>query len=199
MNHLNARSTRVMLCLLALAVASLAGCQPVQPLEPIEIDPQLNRTAPIHASAGPSAAESNLAVATQYFTNLWSNGDLDGSRAIIADGFHHVDRSNPAHPLGKAGTLFLADHLRRGFSNVAYVIDAAVVDGDTVAVAWRASGTHDGTYGFLPATNKTLSWTGMSFLTINDGQVVHVTTNAENLSALLGDGGTLRISPSYAQ
>ncbi len=155
--------------------------------------------APMHASAGPSTAESNLAVATQYFSDLWGNGDIAGSGAIVADDFQRVDRSNPAQPLGKAGTLFLADYLHRAFSNVTFTIDEAIVDGDTIAISWQASGTNDGAYGYLPPTHKAVTWTGMSFLTVQDGSVMQEVTNLENLSALLGDTGELRLSPSYAR
>lgn len=155
--------------------------------------------APMHAWAGPSTAENNLAVATHYFSDLWGNGDIAGGGAIIADGFQRVDRSNAAHPLGKAGTLFLADYLHTAFSDVTFTIDDAIVDGDTIAVSWQASGTNDGAYGYLPATHKAVTWTGMSFLTVRDGSVMEEVTNLEDLSALLGDTGALRLSPSYAR
>lgn len=155
--------------------------------------------APMHASASLSTAESNLAIATQYFGDLWGKGDVGGSHAIVADDFQRVDRSNPDHPLGKAGTLFLADYLHRAFSNVTFTIDQAIADGDTIAISWQTSGTHDGTYGYLPATHKAVTWTGMSFLTVENGSVVQEVTNLENLSALLGDTGEVRLSPSYAQ
>lgn len=155
--------------------------------------------APMHASAGPSTAVSNLVVATHYFNDLWGNGDVAGSGAMIADDFQRIDRSNPAQPLGKAGTLFLADYLHTAFSNVSFTIDEAIVDGDTIAISWQASGTNDGGYGYLPATHKAVTWTGMSFLTVQDGSVMQEVTNLENLSALLGDTGELRLSPSYAQ
>lgn len=153
--------------------------------------------APMHAAAGPSAAESNLDVATRYFTDVW--GKAEAGQAIIADDFQRVDRSSPTHPLGRTGTLFLAAYLHSGFSDVAFTIDEAVVDGDTIAIIWQAHGTNDGSYGFLPATNRAVTWTGMSFLTVKDGQVMQEVTNLENLSALLGDTGELRLSPSYAQ
>ena len=80
-----------------------------------------------------------------------------------------------------------------------FTIDEAIVDGDTIAISWQASGTNDGTYGYLPATHKAVTWTGMSFLTVQDGSVMQEVTNLENIAALLGDTGELRLSPSYAQ
>src|SRR5690606_29848726 len=85
--------------------------------------------APMHAAAGPSVAESNLAVATNYFTELWGNGDAGSGNAIIAADFQRIDRASPEHPLGRASTLFLADYLHSGFSDVAFTIDEAIVDG----------------------------------------------------------------------
>lgn len=153
---------------------------------------------PVAAFAGPTAIESNQALAEQYFGEVLSKGDMAIGNAILAPEFQRIDRSQAAAPLGKAGTLFLADYLHRGLSDATFTIDAAVVEGDTVAICWTAHGTHDGMYGFVPATNKPLTWTGMSFLAVKDGKIVQEMTNLESVSMLLG-GEELRLSPSYAQ
>lgn len=154
---------------------------------------------PVAAFAGPTVGEGNAALAEQYFGDVLGKGDMTVGNAILASEFQRIDRSQAATPLGKAGMLFLADYLHRGFSDATFTIDAVVVGGDTVAVCWTARGTNDGSYGFLPATNKPLTWTGMSFLSMKDGKIVQEMTNLENVSALLGDQGELRLSPSYAQ
>ena len=155
--------------------------------------------APTTVSADPLAAESNKALAEQYFGAVFGKGDMEVSNGILAADFQRIDRSQSGATLGKAGTQFLASYLHNSFSDVTYTIDAVTVEWDTVAVCWTARGTHDGTFGVLPATNKPMTWTGMSFLTMEDGKIVMEMTNLENVSALLGDTGNLRLSPSYAQ
>ena len=155
--------------------------------------------APITVLAEPPAAESNEALAEQYFGAVFGNGDMEISDAILAADFQRIDRSQSGTTLGKAGTQFLADYLHNSFSDVTYTIDALAIEGDTVAVCWTARGTNDATFGVVPATNEPVTWTGMSFLTMKDGKIVTEMTNLENVSALLGDTGNLRLSPSYAQ
>lgn len=155
--------------------------------------------APMVASAGPVAVDANAALAEQYFGDLLSKGDMTVGKAILAPEFQRIDRSQGATPLGKAGTLFLADYLHRSFPDVTFTIDAVVVKDDTIAICWTARGTNDGSFGYLPATHTPLTWTGMSFLAVSDGKIVQEMTNLENISALLGDSGDLHLSPSYAQ
>lgn len=155
--------------------------------------------APTAALADPLAAESNKALAEQYFGAVFGKGDMEVAGAILAADFQRIDRSQAGATLGKAGTQFLADYLHSSFSDVTYTIDALAVEGNTVAICWTARGTNDATFGVLPATNKPITWTGMSFLTMADGKIVAEMTNLESVSALLGDTGALRLSPSYAQ
>lgn len=154
---------------------------------------------PITATAEPIATESNKALAEQYFGEVWSKGNMEVGAAILAPEFQHIDRSSGATPLGKAGTLFLANYLHNAFSDATFTLDAVAVDGDTIAICWTAHGVNDGSYGYLPATNKPLTWTGMSFLSVKNGKIVQEMTNLENLSLLLGNTDELRLSPSYAQ
>ena len=154
--------------------------------------------APTMVSAGPMA-ETNKEVAEQYFGAVLSEADMAVSDAILASNFQRIDRSQFATPLGKAGTQFLVNYLHSGFSDVKFSVDAIVVEGDNVAVCWTAHGTHEGGYGVLPASHQSMTWTGMSFLTIKDGKIVQEMTNLEDISMLLGDTGNLRLSPSYAQ
>ncbi len=154
---------------------------------------------PITAAAEPVALDGNRALAEQYFGEVWSMGNMEVGNAILAPEFQHIDRSSGATSLGKAGTLFLADYLHRAFSDAAFTLDAVAVEGDTIAICWTAHGVNDGSFGYLPATNKAMTWTGMSFLSVKDGKIVQEMTNLENLSMLLGDTGELRLSPSYAQ
>jgi steroid delta-isomerase-like uncharacterized protein len=153
--------------------------------------------APVVAEV--QAFEGNKALAEQYFGMVFGKADMEVSNTILAADFQRIDRSHAATPLGKVGAQFLATYLHNTFPDLTYTIDAVAVEGDTVAVCWTARGTQDATFGVLPATHKTITWTGMSFLTVNDGKIVMEMTNLENVSALLGDDGTLRLSPSYAQ
>lgn len=45
-------------------------------------------------------------------------------------------------------------------------------DGERMAVRWTAHGTHDGAFGEVPATGEAVTVTGMSFLHLEDGEIV---------------------------
>lgn len=50
---------------------------------------------------------------------------------------------------------------------------------DRVALRWRATAVHVGQWGPVPATGKTISWDGVHFFTVHNGQIVAVWAMAD--------------------
>jgi predicted ester cyclase len=150
-------------------------------------------------AAGVPAAEDAKAVAAAYFEQLMSEKGEIAADAVLASGFQRIDRAAPKAVLGAKGTQFMVAYLHQAFPDLTYHIDAVAVEGNTVAICWTASGTHAGTLRMEPATGKTVTWTGMSFLTLEDGKLVQEMTNLESLDTVLGLNEGQRLSPSYAQ
>lgn len=47
-----------------------------------------------------------------------------------------------------------------------------IAEGNKVAVHWTFTGTHRGEFQGIPATGKTISWTGIGIYTLMDGKIV---------------------------
>ena len=142
-------------------------------------------------------AEANKAVAETYFGQVLSKGDVAAADAILAPSFARIDRSQAGVELGRAGTEFLASYYQLAFPELTYTIDAMAAEGDQVAVCWTANGVVGG-YPYANA-GEPVTWTGMSFLRIADGQIMEELTNLESMESVLGIGEGMHLSPSYAQ
>lgn len=63
-----------------------------------------------------------------------------------------------------------------------------LVDGDRVALVFRATGTHTKPFGVVPASGRTLEIRGVFLLTFRDGQIVHEKRYYDSTSLLLQIG-----------
>lgn len=91
-----------------------------------------------------------------------------------------------AEPLyGAAGFLAVVHFMRSGFSDVRWKLEEAVAEGNTVAVRWTCSGTHDGEFMGIPPTGKSFSVCVMNFYRFNDQERIVSDTAAEGMIGIL--------------
>jgi steroid delta-isomerase-like uncharacterized protein len=65
-----------------------------------------------------------------------------------------------------------------------------IAEGEKVVARWTCRGTHRGHFPGLPATGKTVQWSGMTIYRIVDGKVVEE-KGEENVLGLLRQLGVL--------
>ena len=72
------------------------------------------------------------------------------------------------------------------FPDLSFDVEETIVDpdGKRTAVRWTAHGTHDGTFGEIPATGEAVTVTGMSFLHLDDDEIVEAHTDFDMLGLL---------------
>ena len=148
-------------------------------------------------AAPPEAPDvaANKQVAETYFGQVLSQGDLAAADTILAPTFERLDRSQDGMALGPNGTTFLAAYYKYAVPDLSYTVDAMAAEGDQVAVCWTANG-QVGNYALAAHSGEPVTWTGMSFLTIEDGKIAEELTNLENMATVLGVD-EVRFAPSY--
>jgi steroid delta-isomerase-like uncharacterized protein len=62
--------------------------------------------------------------------------------------------------------------------------ETAVAEGDTVAVRYRATGTHSDQYHDVDPTAQTVEWSGMAMYRVEDGQIAEVWVEEDRLGLL---------------
>ena len=124
-------------------------------------------------SASTEASTDTASVARAYFDAI-RRRDLDGMVAVWEPG--STDRLNGMADLSVPeglrdwfGSLFAA------FPDFRMEVVDLVVEGESAAVRWHATGTFDGSGQFegMDPTGATVDITGFDLLTIRDGRVQH--------------------------
>ncbi|QDV33757.1 ester cyclase [Tautonia plasticadhaerens] len=93
----------------------------------------------------------------------------------------------------------MQDHMRgafvgvsRAFPDVHITLDELIAEGDKVVARWTFNGTHLGNFQDIPATGKSVIWTGIDIYTVRDGRI----TSHERKSDMLGLMQQLGVAPS---
>jgi predicted ester cyclase len=104
----------------------------------------------------------------RFVTEVW-NADREQTAYEI------VDPTCPGlNGTGPEATLAWHRDRRTSFPDLRYEIVDLVDGGDTCAVRWRATGTHRGQFGPVPATDRTVTYNGASFIRVAGGRIVDI-------------------------
>jgi len=104
--------------------------------------------------------------------DLISAGDLQGFGALIADDLVEHDTAPGLEPT-KEGVLQFFQMYRDGFPDLRMEAEQVFVNGDTVAVYYRATGTHSAEFMGIPATGKSVDVHGVDIVRFGDDGLAH--------------------------
>jgi steroid delta-isomerase-like uncharacterized protein len=118
------------------------------------------------------------------FTNFINSGAPNLAAELVStDAIFHAPGA-PAPLLGPDGYLELLAMLRSAFSDVQWVLEEAVTEGDTIAARFSMSGTNDGSFMGAPPTGRAFQATSMGFYKLSGGKIVEERGLPDMLSIL---------------
>lgn len=115
--------------------------------------------------------EENKNIALR-FIQVWGDGDLDMIEQLAASS---LSVNYPIMPKTVQGSRIfrkVMENFRSAFPDSRLIADEVIAEGDKVVIRWSFSGTHQGTLLNLPASGKTVKWTGITIYRIIDRKVV---------------------------
>ncbi len=128
------------------------------------------------------SAESK-AVILRWFDEVWNRGRVQSiDELLAADGVVHG--LGDGRLTGPAAFKAFHAGYRDAFPDVVITIEDVVAEGDTVAFRWSATGTHRGNGLGIPATQRTVRFSGMGFGRVRNGQLVEGWNNFDQLGLL---------------
>lgn len=136
-----------------------------------------------------SSSDVNTTVVRRVFEDVWNNGKLDLLDELLDPDF--IDHSaQPGTPPGIRGYKFGINLFKQAFPDLHFTLDQVTAEEDRVAIRLTAKGSHRGTFLGIPATNKSVSFSGMTFIRLKDGKVVERwgISDLPSLMMQLGDG-----------
>lgn len=118
---------------------------------------------------------------------IWDRGDVSAFDDIVVPGYMRLSTNSQSKTtLGELKAEVLA--IKAGFPDLRTVVDAVVVEGDTVAIFWSSEGTHSEPFLGVPPTRRRVRTSGSNLARLADGKIVSetVTWDGSQLLANLG-------------
>jgi predicted ester cyclase len=129
-----------------------------------------------------STSETNKAVITQLYADMWGKRNPDASVAVVAPDL--VNHAAIPSAQGAEGFRTIVKKVLVAFPDMTVKPLDVVADGDVVIVRARLEGTHTGTLEFqqpLPPSNKHLSIEQVFEYRLKDGKIVETWMTMDRL------------------
>jgi steroid delta-isomerase-like uncharacterized protein len=126
-------------------------------------------------------------------TNLldaWNAHDVERALSFYSPEFAGEDVGIAQSFRGEVGVRHFIQHYLDAFPGLHITQDAALVNGDQVALSWTAQGYHQGPLMNIPATGHSVTVRGMSFLTLHDNKIRKL-VNVWDVAGMLRELGLL--------
>ncbi len=113
------------------------------------------------------------AMARALFENVWNRRDFETAEVLLAERIQlHIGATSRTTTVGELRDI--VDTWHEGFSDFRFDIHSVVSSGDRAAVHATLEGTHDGPWGGLDPTGRTIAVEHMFFLGFEDGRIAEV-------------------------
>ena len=114
------------------------------------------------------------------FTDAWNGGNLDIIDEILAaDYVWHDTEISGIEPFKNNVSWW-----RTVFSDLHFVIEDMIAQGDKVAARFTCSGTHKADFAGVPPTGKRVTWTAIVIFRCTGGKIVELWANEDSLGRL---------------
>lgn len=109
------------------------------------------------------------------YERIWIEGLNRGDVSAADDAFHPdcvIHFTGLPEPVrGVAAWKELVSGFLRAFPDLRFTVEGQLMQGDSAAYRWRATGTHSGPLGPVPATGKQVAIDGLIIDRVVDGKV----------------------------
>jgi steroid delta-isomerase-like uncharacterized protein len=132
----------------------------------------------------------NEALSRRWFEEVWNKGRVEAIEEMFApDGIAHGLAEGEDMRGPEAFKSFHAN-FKGAFPDMRISVEDILSAGDKTAIRFRGQATHTGDQLGIPATNRRVTFTGMTFVRWRDGQIVEGWNNVD-ISGILKQIGAL--------
>jgi steroid delta-isomerase-like uncharacterized protein len=115
-------------------------------------------------------ADELRAITHRFYSEVFNQGKLELIDELIADDFVEHEEM-PGMPTDKRAPRMFIGMMREAFPDINATVEDMVVEGNTVAVRARMSGTHKGEFMGIPPTGNKFDIQAMDVIRYRNGQV----------------------------
>jgi steroid delta-isomerase-like uncharacterized protein len=117
-------------------------------------------------------SDKNKAAMRRLYNETWNQGNFEVFDEIISTDYTGHIPTPPGAPSGREGLRWLIQAYRTGFPDLQARVDDQFSEGDKVLTRITVTGTHQGPFMNIPATNKKINVTALVVTKFKDGQNV---------------------------
>jgi steroid delta-isomerase-like uncharacterized protein len=130
-----------------------------------------------------------------WFEQVWNAGraELIEVHVPAEVEIHGLELTGQA-VIGPAGFRAFYDRMRAAFSDIRIELHDVFESGDLAAARWTVHATHSGPGLNVPATNRAVTFTGMTMIRMQGDQIVESWNEWDKVS-LLSAVGAITLSP----
>jgi steroid delta-isomerase-like uncharacterized protein len=118
----------------------------------------------------PYSEVENRAVVLSYLFEVLSQGNVSALEELVSEN-HVLHDVNNVKVVGLSNLRDHVQDLRTAFPDMSIAIHDVLADGDLVTARWTITGTHRGEWNGVPATNRKVEATGLSFMRLKDQKI----------------------------
>ena len=139
--------------------------------------------------------EENEAIVARYWDEVWNQKKDDALKEVFTDTeVHHWGVGDDT--IGPEEFLARIAGFRTAFPDFQIHIEQTISTGDLVVTRYRATATHQGDWLGIPATGKSIEYTGMNIFRIACGKIAESWGEADHLGLVEQlDGGDAVATP----
>jgi steroid delta-isomerase-like uncharacterized protein len=126
--------------------------------------------------------ENNKASVARFSEELWNLKNYDIFDELCTPEFVAHDLPSSVSP-NKDGFKGVAMMIHNAFPDAHLTVEDTIADKDKVVLRWNLTATHQGEFMGIPATNRKVSWSGITIYRIAGAKVVEW-WNKSDLSAV---------------
>lgn len=123
-------------------------------------------------------------VIRRLFAGVWNGENPDVADQLVSSEYLIHDRKIAEELRGPELYRTLASMSREGFPDMSITIEDIIEEGDSVAVRWTMTGTHEGPVFGMNPTGKQVEYKAIEFNRFEDGKLAETWTQADTLSLM---------------
>jgi steroid delta-isomerase-like uncharacterized protein len=145
------------------------------------------------------SAMSNRELIRKFYQEVWNEGKVHLADKYLSPSHAFVDPNALDEKTGPAAYKEIVMRFFEAFSGLKFEVQDMVCEKDKVVAAWTISGVHTGEYRGIAATNKKISFDGISIHQIADEKIMDTSSVWDTLGLMKKIGAIVTVSRARAK
>jgi steroid delta-isomerase-like uncharacterized protein len=131
-----------------------------------------------------SVAPEHKILFGRLYHSVWNERRLEYIEQVIAETHALGDPTVSGRGVGPSAFRKQVERFLTGLPDLKFTVDETISEGNKMVVYWTITGTHRGEFLGVPATNKRVSFSGITINLIGSGKILESTVIWDGLGLM---------------